>query len=300
LAAAALLRFFVADRVLAAPGNVYTETQLQAVNASYFDAGTGQPRSGATVTLTSTVRGDARASTGDRAVWDAFAVLEDLQNRRQLDITQFRMVFDRRSAALVNCCRATAVPVPGGPTTYGLFFPIGVEKRAYNVYDVETGRSWPMRFEGTETIEGMEVYRYVQRIDQTNVGEQSGGVPSTLLGLPGPNRTVPADRWYGGTTTMWIEPRSGVLVDRRQQISSSVRGRDGQGDLVTAEIDLRMTEADRRELAGRAQDTATAALWLRTAGPITALAAGLLLLALAAVAARARRRPRQTLIEEPF
>jgi hypothetical protein len=300
LAAAALLRFYVSEQLTLAPKDVYSTNRLVALNASYFDVSTGRPVSGATLTLTGTTRGNVNASSDDVAVWDTGTVLEDLPNGKRLEIGEFRLAFDRENAALVNCCGATAKPAQGEPEMYGSFFPFGMERRTYNVYDSETNRAWPMRFEGTDTVQGMEVHRYIQRIDQTNTGPAPANVPSTLLGLPGPVRQVPADRWYGSTVTTWIEPRSGVVVDRRQTISSSIRGRDGQGEMVTGEMDLRMTAEDRRELSDQASSAASSLLWLRTVGPLAALVLGLALLALGAVlVTRGRGRGRGTLIEEP-
>ncbi|MFC5751552.1 DUF3068 domain-containing protein [Actinomadura rugatobispora] len=298
LALAVLLRFFVADRLLVAPTDAYTRAELRANGATYFDRRALKPRTGADLTLTTTVRGNVRASNGDVAVWDTFAVLEDLANGNQIDISQHRMAFDRRTAGLVNCCGATAKP-PSGPPVYGTFLPIGVGKRAYQVHDTSTGRAWPMRYEATETIGGLRTYRYTQRIEETRIGEQSGGVPSTLLGLPGPSRTVAADRYYRGTVTAWVEPRTGAIVDRRQRVTSTVRGRDGQGELLAADFDLRMSPETRRALIARAEDSAGTVTLLRTTGPITGLVAGLVLLGLGTVLL-VRRRRRDELANEPF
>jgi hypothetical protein len=300
LAAAALLRFYVSEQLTLAPRDVYSTNRLVAQNASYFDASTGRPVSGATLTLIGTVRGNVNASTDEVAVWDTGTVMEDIPNRKRIEIGQFRLAFDRENAALVNCCGSTAKPGRGEPAMYGSFFPFGMERRTYNVYDSQTNRAWPMQFEGTDTVDGMEVYRYVQRIDQTNTGPAPANLPSTLLGLPGPVRQVPADSWYGSTVTTWIEPRSGVVVDRRQTISTSIRGRDGQGEMVTGEMDLRMSPEDRRELADQASSAASTLLWLRTVGPVAALIVGLALLAVGVVrVTRGRGRGRRTLIEDP-
>ena len=298
LTLAALLRFFVADRLLVAPADAYSRARLTAPNATYFDRQALKPRTGATLTLTTTVRGDVRASRGEVVVWDSFTVLEDLETGTQLDISQHRMAFDRRTAGLVDCCGTTAKP-PAGQRAYGLFFPIGVDKRTYPVYDPATGRAWPMRYEATETVGGLRVYRYTQRIEETRLGEQPGGVPSTLLGLPGPARSVPADRYHRGTVTAWLDPRTGMLVDRRQQITTTVRARDGRGEMVAAEFDLRMAPETRRALVARADETARSVTMVRVVAPSAALVAGLVLLGSGA-ALLVRDRRRAALADDPF
>lgn len=293
LALAFLLRGLVADRILVAPANLHSKTELEATNATYFNRATLKMQTGATVTLTSTARGDVKASKAAKdgvVVWDSFIALEDLANDADLDIKESRSAFDRKTARLVDCCETDTKPTPGQATLGGTFYPVGIEKKTYNVYDASTGKGWPMRYEATETRDGMEVYRFVQEIPETNTGRNATPVPSTLLGLPGPSRDVPADRWYTATVTTWIEPRSGVTVDRRQKVTTTMKGADGQGSLTVADIDLRMVADDRKKLTDKAESTAFAATLLRTAGPAVSLGAGILLFILAAfLVARGRR-----------
>ncbi|MEW2353859.1 DUF3068 domain-containing protein [Spirillospora sp. NPDC029432] len=298
LALAVLLRGFVAERLLVAPADQYSKAVLQAPNATYVDGATGTVRRGATLTLTSTLRGDVKAAKDDTVVWDTFLVLEDLQNQAKVEISESRLAFDRRTAAMVNCCGGVNVPAGGGPV-YGLFFPIGVEKKTYAVYDTSTKKAWPMRFEGTENRDGRELYRYSQQVDETNLGQYRSPVPSTLLGLPGKARNVTVDRWYRATVTSWIDPRSGITVDRRQQITSTLKGQNGQGQLVVADLDLRMDDATRKSLGEKADSAAASALYLRTIGPASALGVSVLLFLLAAVLLVRRRRAR-SLANEPF
>ncbi|MFB4314237.1 DUF3068 domain-containing protein [Actinomadura sp. 21ATH] len=298
LALAVLLRGFVADRLLVAPANIHTKATLTATNATYFDRGTVKPRTGVTLTLTSTSRGDVKAAKDGVVVWDNFLALQDLQNQTNVELKEYRLAFDRSSARLVDCCN-THAKAAASQTAYGLFFPVGIEKKAYNVYDASTQRAWPMQFQGTETRDGREVYRFVQEISDTNVGQNPEPVPSTLLGIPGKAQNVAADRWYRATVTSWIDPRSGITVDRRQQVVSTMKGQNGQGQLVVADMDLRMDDATKRTLADRADKAGTSAMYLRTVGPAVALGVSVLLFVLAAVLLVRQRRAR-SLAREPF
>jgi hypothetical protein len=301
LTLAILLRTLLADQILVAPANQYARAELQAANATYFDASIVAARSGVTMTLTSTVRGnvkDSKAAKGDTVVWDTFLALEDLQNGNKVEISEERIAFDRKTAEMVDCCKATGKPTPGEPT-YGLFFPVGIEKKTYNVYDFSSNKAWPMRFDGTEKRGGMEVYRFVQRIDETNRGQYERPLPSNLLGLPGKSRDVPVDSYFGGTMTAWIEPRSGVLVDRRQQVTSSLKTKDGQGRLLVADLDLRMSEKTQKDLRDKAETAASAKTLLKTTGPAVSVVVSVLLFALGAFLLIRRRRT-QALANEPF
>jgi hypothetical protein len=298
LALAILLRTFVAGQLLVAPADQYSKAKLEATNAIYFDASTVSTRTGAVLTLTSTLRGDVKAAKDGNVVWDSFLALEDLQNQKQVKITEERLAFDKKTAELVNCCKTTAKVAGGGPA-YGLFFPVGIEKKTYNVYDSSTARAWPMRFVGTETKNGTEVYRFTQQIPETNVGKYERAVPSTLLGIPGKARDIPVDQYYRAEVTSWIEPRSGVTVDRRQQITSKLKGQDGQGELVVADADLKMSEATQKELADKADEAATSATFLRTTGPAISLGVSVLLFVLGALLL-ARHRRTKALASEPF
>ncbi|TNY36472.1 DUF3068 domain-containing protein [Thermomonospora catenispora] len=292
LTTALALRFFVADRLLVAPTNLYQKTTLQAIGASYFDAGAVQDRTGATLTLTSTMRGDVKAAKGDTAVWDVFQVLEDIPNGgNEVSIIQQRLAFDRGSGELKACCGThvnndTSVR-PSGLS--GLFWPVGsLEKKTYQVFDASTKRSWPAEYQGTETIRGVKAYKFVQTIPDTVIATLPE-VPSTLLGIPGKSRNVAADRYQRATIAYWVDPRSGVTVHREQQVVQTLRGKDGNGSKIVADFTLKMTPQSQKELVAKADDTASKVSLLRVTGPLVSLLLGLALLG-AGAAAMLRRR----------
>src|SRR6266700_1963077 len=128
-----------APRLIATPADLYQTDTLQAADASCFDQGSLTTRHGVTLTYTLTIRGDPRASTGTTAVWDSFASLADLKRRVQVNSTYQRAVFNRRTGQLLDCCGAavnddTRVRQHG----VGLFWPIGVRRATYQVFDVNT------------------------------------------------------------------------------------------------------------------------------------------------------------------
>ena len=108
--------------------------------------------------------------------------------------------------------------------------------------------------------------------------QQLPGVPTSLLGLRGASRNVVANRTFQATNTFWVDPRTGVPVDAEERILSVLHGPGGQGRLMVANADLKMTPASQRALAALARQNAAAITTLRQEGPLGGLLLGLLLL----------------------
>jgi len=102
-------------------------------------------------------------------------------------------------------------------------FPFGTEKKDYGVWDGTVGESVPAKFEGTEKVEGLEVYKFVQTIEPTMV--ETREVPGSMFGSTEP--AVQAEMWYGMTRTFFVEPQTGSPVDRVEERLQELRY-DGQ------------------------------------------------------------------------
>ena len=295
-----LLRFYAAPRLIAAPADFYAVISLTDPHASYFDQETLTTVRSATLTYTNTIRGDAAASTGTVAMWDSYTVLEDPKRKIQLQTTFQRSVFDRRTGELTNCCGAsvnddTQVRQDGIGV---VFWPIGTRETTYQVYDTNTERGWPAHYSGTALVEGLSTYVFTQRIPATLV-QQLAGVPTSLLGLPGPARNVVANRMFQAENTFWVDPRTGVPVDVEERILSVLHAPNGQGQLVVASADLKMTPGSRSWLGNLSRHNAASIETVRRTGPIGGIAVGLLLLLAGTVPvpARLRRAARRRDIE---
>ncbi|WP_018653370.1 DUF3068 domain-containing protein [Actinomadura flavalba] len=287
LTLAPLVRFYVADKVVVAPLNRYQKTVLEAQNAEYFDTAAFKSRKGVTLVATNTVRGDVRANNGnDRiAVWDASTELYDKESRKQVDIQGYRIAFDRRTGELVNCC---GVQVSGDTNVqmsgFGLLYPLAnVRKRDYPFYDMTTKQPVPMRFDGEERLGAMDTYRFVQRIPLTKAEAMDLKVPANMLGM---EKTMPAqkvDRYFMATVTQWVDPRTGIPVRVRQNISSTLTTPDGQGSMVVAKADLITTPASQRGLMDLSSGQATRIALVETWVPVGGLFGGLVLLLIGSV-----------------
>jgi DUF3068 family protein len=278
---AALLRFYAAPQLIAAPNDVYETDTLVSPHASYFDEGALVTRHDVSLTYTLTVRGDQRASTGKIAVWDSFAALADPKRHNVVNSVYQRSAFDRRTGQNIDCCGAsvndnTQIKQQG----IGLFWPIGTRKQTYTVFDNNSMKSWPAHYVGEIKDTGVQTYEFTQHVSPTIV-DVMPGVPTSLLGIKGPSRNVVANRYYTADNTFWVDPRTGVLVDEEVKGQSYLTATNGQGKLNAVSLDLRMTPASRHSLADQASKNAQSITTISVLGPLALGILGIILLILA-------------------
>jgi hypothetical protein len=108
-------------------------------------------------------------------------------------------------------------------------FPFGTEQKDYKVYDDNTGAAVTARYTGTETVNGIETYKFVQDIPDTKLDSKQ--VPGSLVGSD--QSAVDADLYYRGVNTMWVEPVTGIQVKQQQQQHQELRvGTSGSSTVV--------------------------------------------------------------------
>ena len=108
-------------------------------------------------------------------------------------------------------------------------FPFGTEQKDYKVYDDNTGTAVTARYTGTETVNGIETYKFVQDIPDTKLDSKK--VPGSLVGSD--QSTVDADLYYRGVNTLWVEPVTGIEVKQQQQQHQELRvGTSGSSTVV--------------------------------------------------------------------
>jgi hypothetical protein len=95
-------------------------------------------------------------------------------------------------------------------------FPFGTERKDYPFWDVNIKQAMTARFDGTEKIEGLQTYRFVQNIPDTVIGQED--VPGPLIGIPD-QPSVKADRVYATVRTLWVDPYTGALIKGQEQVN---------------------------------------------------------------------------------
>jgi len=280
IVAAVLVRTYVGGQLIKFPLNEYVKTTLLAKNVSYFSPALVKPVTGATIRVTDTVKGDAKAGTSSTAVWNEFTYLYDVTNHKEYAVSTRRAAFNRRTAQLVDCCGAS---VNGNSTirqtgVSGYVFPLGTQKTTYGVFDTSLNRPMPFRYAGTGTIDGISVYKFVEKVAPTQAGSQK--IPGTLVGFKQSMVTLPM--MYAATNTYWVDPSTGGVLDTTQNQRQWLQDSSGKQRLLLFNGDIVMTpqsvqlvpephpadrHADRRRAAGR-RDRADLAEAPRPAGAL--------------------------------
>jgi Porin PorA len=238
------------------------------------------------------VRGDVGAGTDDVAVWDSFNSTIDTADNGVITATQERIALDRVTAQSVQCCGEN--PRHQGLT---LKFPFDTKKTTYQFWDGPAQRALPAAYTRTEKLNGVTVYRFEQRIDRLDVGDQE--IPGSLAGDP-ETPSVQTNIVYSNLKTLWVEPATGIIVKAQQDASQVLETQGGEPVLTLLDAVLTYDDAT---VGRNADDAASGANRLRLLGtilPLVALFLGLVALAAGLVllrspegrrVARGERRP---------
>jgi Porin PorA len=297
--AAVLTRTYVGGQLIKFPLNEYVKTTLLAKNVSYFSPALVKNVTGATIRVTDTVKGDAKAGTSSTTVWDEFTYLYDVTNGKEYAVSTRRAAFDRRTAQLVNCCGAS---VNGNSTirqtgVSGYVFPIGTQKQTYDVFDTSLNRPVPFHYAGTGTIDGITVYRFVERVPPTQTGSQK--LPGALVGLKQSMVTLPM--YYAATNTYWVDPQTGGVLDTTQDQKQTLQDANGTQRLLLFDGNIVMTPQSVQQAVSLDATGRNELHWFQDIGPLIAGVVGVVLLIAGIVLVWLKRRdqPEQAEAEEP-
>ena len=263
------VRFYAYPRLMKAPLDQYS-TPVATGTGTYFNRSpdTLAEVDGAQLMNKRIVRGDVAAGTDEVAVWDSFNSTIDTADQGVITATQERIALDRVTAQSVQCCGEN--PRHQGLT---LKFPFGTEKTTYQFWDGPAGRALPAAFTRTETLNGVGVYRFEQRIGPMDVGDQE--IPGSLAGDPD-TPSVQTNIIYSNLKTLWVEPATGIIVKAQQDATQVLETQGGEQVLTLIDAVLTYDEATVEQ---NAEDAASGANRLRLLGtilPITALLLGLI------------------------
>jgi hypothetical protein len=265
LVTAGMMRFYVADRLVVTPIDQYVQTTAVGPGR-WLDGATGQEQTG-DLTAIRTVKGDVPASSEDVAVWDVSVVVQT-GTGTMVRTTLDRVAIDRRTAEAVQCCGESSDGEPTRHSGVTYKFPFGTEKRDYTWWEPNSRQAYPAKYVAEEKVQGLTTYKFIQQ------------VPGQELVRSG------ATVWFQDARTIWVEPRSGVIVKGNEQLSSTLG--DSSGPTII-QFDVAFDDATQKSLAKLARDAISSiqavTLWI----PLLGLILGLILLAAGFVLLRADR-----------
>lgn len=244
LATGLLLKFVAVPKLEVAPLAPGTDGISTSINKGVatklfypgkLATGENPTRENVPLTATRTTRGDVLAATSPEAEAQNLAVYDSFQNVTDdegttIDANTLRIAFNRTTSELTNCC---GVNIDGEQANFTgiapLKFPFNTEQKDYDWYDTGQGKTVPAKFEGVENREGVELYKFSQKIEPHEVGELD--VPGSLVGST--EASVKAKRFSETETVIWVEPITGQIVDGAQKQHQYLAGADGTTEALT-------------------------------------------------------------------
>jgi Porin PorA len=290
---AALLKFFVADRVIVTPIDQYAQT-VSPGPGSYLDPAALQVRT-ADLVAVRTLRADVPASNKDTAVWDVSVNLST-GTGTFVRATVDRVATDRRTAEAVNCCGEAVNGVPTRHTGLSYKFPFDTQKQDYPFWDPNSKTALPAKYVSEETVQGLTTYKFIQQIPAREIDRQE--VPGSLLGESAPSVQAPV--FYTDTRTVWVEPKTGVIIKGNEVNKTTLRDNAGNDKVTALQFNLTFDENSQKSQAQLARDNIGKIDLVTTWLPLIGLVVGVLLIILGLLFMRAADRgPRPPQEEEP-
>jgi hypothetical protein len=233
IVAAALMKFYAYPALAKVPVNYESTTMLEAKDAEIFDAATLAPLT-ADLTVESYTLADSSVDAPDGvAVWVnrssitrddvTGATCEGDEKPGCFQQTSERGAFDEVTGAAVECdvCNSSidvsdsatgdVTSEPVERSGQWLKFPFDTQKKDYEQWDANIGKATPAVYSGTEEIDGLEVYKFVQTIPETRL-DGTRELPGKVFGLTDPS--VEASTFYAMTRTLYIDPATGAPINR--------------------------------------------------------------------------------------
>jgi hypothetical protein len=259
---------------------------LTASGASYVSPVRLTQVTGASITVTDTIRETPEAGYPLIAVWSVVSSAYDTTHGQQLEPMSATFAFNRTTAELVNCCNKN-VNGNAGIQQHGISgwrFPRGARAQNYALFDTTLDGPVKLVYSGTDTVDGVPAYLFTEKIP--------GGLVGTSPLSPGNPELYTMHRTY------WVDPQTGALLKISENEDLHVVDSVTRATIMHLfRADLSTTPATIADLVrqdARGQGTGTAAqrerlLSFGVAGALAAVAAVLFLWSTADVPRRPAR-----------
>jgi Porin PorA len=211
--------FFLPGQLIKFPVNEYTVTTLTGTNMTYFSESSVSEVNGATVRTVATTQGNVAAGTSSTAIWSDQIGIFDITHGGNpgvpISYPTETFAFNRRTGVLENCCGAEVGTKRPHFSGQGFVWPIGVQKKNYQIFDTTLLKPEPAVYSGTTTVDGLNTYIFVEHVTNQQYGTVS--VPGSLVGVSQSEITLPED--LTATNTYYVDPGTGAPVKEIQDQS---------------------------------------------------------------------------------
>lgn len=287
-----LLRFYAYPQLAKVPldNESLSVAEGHGITALVIDSVDGVPtpevRDDLNLRSTTYVTGDLTRpevkADGDVAVYVEAIKTEEESSHITVNASVRSLCLDRHTGEAVAPCEGQYIEVQQGKREVarrdvvqqpGLSFkfPFGTEQKDYSFYDLNVRKAVTARYEGTDTVQGLDTYRYVMQVANTKIGERE--VPGSLVGSDEPS--VDASLYYTGTRTLWVEPVTGIIVRGQQEMTQKLvpPGDEPADGTVVFEGTLALNDATVSDNVDKAED-AMGQIRLLTTWPVVMWIAG--------------------------
>lgn len=174
---------------------------------------------------------------GTAVIWTVYDSMGPIAGGDPLTASKTDLVLDRKSGAIVPWSAGTGVAeYPDQGHSYKL--PFDAQQTTYPYWDGTLGKTLDMSYVATETVGGLEAYRYEQAtveaaVDAVSMGLLSKDQFGLLASVIGGEADTPYDElkskvYYSVTRTLFVEPVTGQYLDVHQTVSFEFRGDNGE------------------------------------------------------------------------
>ncbi|PDP84808.1 hypothetical protein CQJ94_23695 [Glycomyces fuscus] len=279
LAFAPMMRTWLSSSLMKTPLDYYSETVLEAEGATYFNIEDVELVENADLEARSTLRADVASSTDETVVWDQFTWVRDAETDFGITSSSRRAGHDRVTGEAVDCCDAMVNDESVAQSGQAWKFPFFTEQRDYDFFETTVQEVVPMEFQGTEEIQGVEAYRFVQEVEDEVVGERT--LPRSVAGLGGEG-DVTGDEVFSITRTYWIEPVTGSPL-KISEDQNRVVVVDGEEVLTLFDAELVSNDESIQNAVDNSEQGRTVLPLLQTTLPVACLVVGVGLVGIAVV-----------------
>lgn len=292
-----LSKFYMYDRLAVVPLNqntTSTSETLPGADGEYLDIDndltitTGPLRSVRVVTGDPDLSKEASEELDrDVAVWNSYVCTDTPDfdcsgTETPLAGSNDTVAFDRHTGEVVSW--SGNVNEASGETAEDIFeglyfkFPFDTQKKTYQFWDGTLKKATPAEFEEETEIDGLKVYKFVQKIDPVKSGEIS--VPGNLVNRDA-DETVAADRIYSNTRTLYVEPTTGAIIKGGESQDGYLEV-DGERGATTTKAALEYTEDYVADNVEEYKSTASLLNLIQNTIPLVGTIVGLILIAIGA------------------